>query len=306
MGRHSAPGSVLNAPVVSARVDDSPTERIAVVPAAPSQPRRDLRLAKKTAQRRYRKRASMVAVTSIMAGFGASTVLAGTGQPAAAVAPTLPVTSSLEAKPDMDATVPAGFADNAEAADIARIRAARLADEQLNSGPAVCGTESANGLRSAVVDGSEQAVILPVSEGTYRLSSPYGVRQSPFGDGYNNHAGTDFAAELGTPIYAVADGTVEYVGVGKDGRSSNLIIIRHEVGDTVFWTWYVHMYDDGLHVAEGESVSVGQHIADIGNNGNSTGPHLHFEVHTDDGGTTVEPLGFLEKLGAGDIAGLCS
>ena len=249
---------------------------------------------------------SMAAVTSVMAGFGASTVLAGSGQPAVAVTATPPVTTSLEAMPQADATVPAVFAQNDEAAGLAQVRSAQLAAETMAQQPKVCSAESANGLLSAVMESSDEAVVLPVAEGSFRYSSHYGMRWSPFGGGYHNHAGTDFAGALGTPIYSVADGTVEYVGAGKDGRSNNLVIIKHDVAGTVFWSWYVHMYDDGLHVVEGETVTAGQHIADIGNNGNSTGPHLHFEIHTDDQGTTVEPLAFLSDMGARDVSTLCS
>ena len=248
----------------------------------------------------------MVAVTSVMAGFGASTVLAGAGQPAAAVTTAPPVTSSLDASDGAEAVVPAAFADNDEAADIARLRSAQELAASISAEPASCSPESANGLVSAVMDERDATVVMPVAEGQYRLSSHYGIRVSPFGGGYHSHAGTDFAGQLGTPIYAVADGTVEHVGAGKDGRSNNLIIIRHEIDGTVFYSWYVHMYDDGLHVSPGETVTAGQHIADIGNNGNSTGPHLHFEIHTDAQGTTVEPLAYLARLDAKDVSAICS
>lgn len=306
MARHSAQKHVPAAPDAHVHPSEAPTQRMPAVASSSLPSRRQLRLARKAAQRRFRMRMSMAAVTSVMAGFGASTVLTGTGQTAAAVTATPPVTSSLTAMPTADATVPAAFADNAEAADIARFRSAQEAAEAMASEPAVCGAESANGLLSAVMEAPDTQVVMPVAKDSYRLSSHYGTRWSPFGGGYHNHAGTDFAGALGTPIYSIADGTVEHVGLGKDGRSNNLIIIKHEVDGKIFRSWYVHMYDNGLHVAPGETVKAGQHIADIGNNGNSTGPHLHFEIHTDNNGTTVEPLAFLAALGAEDISALCS
>jgi murein DD-endopeptidase MepM/ murein hydrolase activator NlpD len=63
------------------------------------------------------------------------------------------------------------------------------------------------------------------------------------------------------------------------------------------------MSPSGVFVSEGDTVQAGQLIAEVGSHGNSTGPHLHFEVHVDD--ETVEPLAFLESIGAGDPAEAC-
>jgi murein DD-endopeptidase MepM/ murein hydrolase activator NlpD len=164
--------------------------------------------------------------------------------------------------------------------------------------------DGASGARAAVTERAEQFV-RPVAEGTYRSSSHYGNRSHPLSGAYSFHTGTDYAAPLGTPIYAIADGTVEYVGAGKDGRSSMLVIIRHEIDGQTVYSWHVHMYRDGIHVTEGQQVSAGDLIAEVGNNGNSTGPHLHFEIHLDDQGTTTDPLPWLEKLGAVEVAALC-
>src|SRR5690625_262838 len=122
----------------------------------------------------------------------------------------------------------------------------------------------------------------PVAPGSYRISSPYGYRIHPIFGSYAMHAGVDFAAPLGTPIHAVTDGTVVYTGAGRLGRSSELVILEHTVGDTTFYSWYVHMYPDGVFVEVGQRVRAGEVIAEVGNNGNSTGPHLHFEIHTED------------------------
>ncbi|PFG39879.1 murein DD-endopeptidase MepM/ murein hydrolase activator NlpD [Georgenia soli] len=146
----------------------------------------------------------------------------------------------------------------------------------------------------AVAEPPRPEVVMPVAAGDFRLTSQYGARWGSM------HAGVDFAAPLDTPIHAVADGEVTYVGVGKDGRSSMLISIRHNVGGKVFESWYVHMYPDDLKVTAGQKVKAGDVIAGVGNNGNSTGPHLHFEIHTAPGSTT-EPLGWMESLGAVDV-----
>lgn len=164
----------------------------------------------------------------------------------------------------------------------------------------------ANGPLSAVMGGEEVAptLIMPVAEGTYRLTSSYGYRTYPFA---GMHEGTDFAGSLGTPLYAVADGTVIYAGGGRDGRSGQIVIIRAEVNGGTYDFWYGHMYTDGVLVAEGQEVAAGQQIAEIGNNGNSTGPHLHFEVH-DANDQTTDPLAFLQANGAQPVgsAAVCA
>ncbi|GAA4285645.1 M23 family metallopeptidase [Georgenia daeguensis] len=141
-------------------------------------------------------------------------------------------------------------------------------------------------------------VVMPVAAGDYRLTSKYGPRWG------GEHLGVDFAAPLDTPIHAVADGEVTYVGNGKDGRSSSMITIKHEVDGKIFESWYVHMYPDDLYVTAGQKVKAGDVIAGVGNNGNSTGPHLHFEIHTDASGTTTEPLSWMKALDAVDVGEL--
>lgn len=293
--------------------EESPTEKLAAVEMLDTSvvSRGEVRKARNAertvAKRQMRARAVVAATSSMFAGLGVATVISGTGQSAAAVTAHVPVTSSLGEAPVTDVSVPSSLAASADASSIDRLRGAREVAAEAEAELAVCQTaESANGMVDALRAPAKDALVMPVKENDYRLSSGYGWRVSPFGGGYHNHLGSDFAAEVGTPIYAIAEGTVEYVGVGKDGRSSNLIIIKHDVNGEVFWSWYVHMYDDGLHVTEGEQVEVGQHIADVGSNGRSTGPHLHLEIHTDEEGTTVNPLGFLSERGAVDLSELCS
>ncbi len=120
----------------------------------------------------------------------------------------------------------------------------------------------------------------PLPPGVFRISSNYGMRSNPITGGHGLHAGVDLAAAFGTPIHAVADGTVTYTGPGRAGRSSELVIIEHEVDGIEFASWYVHMYPDGVFVEAGQSVRAGEIIAEVGSNGFSTGPHLHLEIHT--------------------------
>lgn len=112
----------------------------------------------------------------------------------------------------------------------------------------------------------------PMKPGTYQVSSGYGPRWGTF------HAGLDFAAPVGTPIYAAADGVV------VEGRE------RYNVAGFGSWIWldcqqsvgrdfiYGHVKHDGILVKAGDRVRAGQQIGVVGNEGQSTGPHLHFEV----------------------------
>ncbi|MDB4984124.1 MAG: peptidase family protein [Patescibacteria group bacterium] len=80
---------------------------------------------------------------------------------------------------------------------------------------------------------------------------------------------------VGTPIKAAADGVVMFAKYGYNGGYGNLIIMKHPNG---MLTFYAHIKADGLNVRQGQSVTQGQVIAYVGSTGQSTGPHLHFEV----------------------------
>lgn len=109
------------------------------------------------------------------------------------------------------------------------------------------------------------------------------------------HRGIDLGVPVGTPGYAVADGVVLF---SRSASGFGLwTVIRSEIdGQTVDFV-YGHL--DHLLVSEGDVVSVGDHIIDTGNNGISTGPHLHFEVWIGGrvGGHTVDPVAWLAARG---------
>lgn len=160
----------------------------------------------------------------------------------------------------------------------------------------------ANGAISAAMGAETPAqVVMPVAEGSYRITSKYGYRSYPF---RGMHEGTDFAGTLGTPLHAVADGVVTYAGGPRDGRTGHIIVVEAEVeGDTVEF-WYGHMYASGMYAEVGDEVEAGDVIGEIGNDGRSTGPHLHFEVHTPNSETTVDPLVWLEQNDAKPVSAL--
>lgn len=187
-------------------------------------------------------------------------------------------------------------ADPLAATRATQITASRTLERaQVQCGDAVQG---ASGLRAALQDDSEAPIVYPLAKGTYRHTSPYGVRVHPIFGSTIKHEGTDMAAPVGTPIHAVADGTVVHAGNGIQGRSSMLVIIEHEIDGEKVQTWYVHMFRDGVFVSEGQKVTAGEVIGAVGNFGNSTGPHLHFEVHVGPNMHTIDPLPWLTKVGA--------
>ena len=113
--------------------------------------------------------------------------------------------------------------------------------------------------------------ILP-KRGSYRMASPFGYRVDPVYGGTRFHAGQDFAADVGYPVYVTGDGIVEKVNYGFTGYG-NEIIIDHGFG---YKTRYAHL--SRIDVAKGMKVTRGDQIGAIGKTGKATGPHLHYEV----------------------------
>lgn len=112
------------------------------------------------------------------------------------------------------------------------------------------------------------------------------------------HAGEDLAASLGSPLYAAADGVVSHVSCKSfKGRSPCNVLI--DVGTTStgekVQLLYVHMFPNQVGVQVGDQVTAGQEILAVGNNGNSTGPHLHLEVWIN--GKDVNPTKFFAGQG---------
>ena len=126
----------------------------------------------------------------------------------------------------------------------------------------------------------------------YRGYQGYGMRLHPVYKDWRLHAGDDYGASCGTPIYAAAAGTVTFAGPA--GGYGNQISIIHGDGMT---TTYSHMYANGLRVRAGAQVSSGQNIAVVGSAGVSTGCHLHFETRR--GGVAIAPGPFLTSKGVG-------
>jgi len=125
----------------------------------------------------------------------------------------------------------------------------------------------------------------PVSEGF--VGSGYGMRNDPFTGQMSMHTGVDFAAPVGTPIFAAAGGVV--VSAEPHPDFGNMLEIDHGKGLS---TMYAHTSRMVVHL--GDFVRKGQKIAEVGTTGRSTGPHLHFEVHVN--GTPQNPSKYLASL----------
>ncbi|MFJ6739274.1 M23 family metallopeptidase [Streptomyces sp. NPDC091279] len=133
---------------------------------------------------------------------------------------------------------------------------------------------------------STRAWVTPVE--TYELSAGFGSGGSRWAHG---HTGQDFAVPIGTPVRAVGAGRVVRVSCG--GAFGIEVVVRHDGG---FCTQYAHLA--AVTVDQGQRVAAGQWVGQSGTTGNSTGPHLHFEVRaTPDLGSGVDPVPWLGARG---------
>ena len=123
-------------------------------------------------------------------------------------------------------------------------------------------------------------------DGTVRISSGYGWRKSPFDENkLDFHGGVDLVANEGDPVQATADGIVE------DSENSNpgygmVIVLKHSLG---FETIYAHLSE--IDVKYGQKIKRGEIVGKVGITGETTGPHLHYEIRI--GGNSQDPMPFL-------------
>lgn len=134
----------------------------------------------------------------------------------------------------------------------------------------------------------------PVASYVY-VSSRFGLRIHPITGEKKNHTGMDIASNQGTAVYASDGGSVTLAG--WNGGYGNCIMIDHGNG---YVTLYGHL--SSISVSQGQSVSQGATIGAVGSTGNSTGPHLHFEVLKD--GSRIDPEQFFSGLTISADAGV--
>jgi murein DD-endopeptidase MepM/ murein hydrolase activator NlpD len=156
----------------------------------------------------------------------------------------------------------------------------------------------------------------PFDKPVPRISSPYGWRIHPILKTKRHHNGVDYAVEIGRPVKAIAKGKVIFSGPsrfkfsnGEPAGGGYIVTIRHRANGEWITSSYMHLRKGSLAVKKGDVVLEGQTIALSGNTGESTGPHLHFEIQrgkqyiwTNNGTRYTEPVSYirtqraLEKL----------
>jgi murein DD-endopeptidase MepM/ murein hydrolase activator NlpD len=136
--------------------------------------------------------------------------------------------------------------------------------------------------------GNGDGYVCPIAGCGGQFTSGYGFRVSPGGIGSTNHGGIDLSTPIGTPLRAMRSGTV--TEAGWYGGCGMRIVIDYGNGVS---SWYCHL--SGFAASPGQQVGQGQVVAWSGNSGNSTGPHLHLEIHL--GGVRVNPYPWLASRG---------
>ena len=162
-----------------------------------------------------------------------------------------------------------------------QIELARKQEEERKRKAAEAAAAKANSNGNTTSESSNESGSVPaVSSGSWTrpaagsLTSPYGYR-TIFG-AREFHYGIDIANSTGTPIVAAAGGVITYAA--PLSSYGNVIIMTNSVDGKIFTTVYAHL--SGFNVSVGQSVEKGQQIGRMGSTGRSTGPHLHFEIHT--------------------------
>lgn len=182
----------------------------------------------------------------------------------------------------------------------AEIEAQRLAAEAAKRAAAeAAAKKQQQSSNSASTPSTTPVTSAPASGGMFqrpasgRLTQGWGPASGAYG--YTFHNGLDIAAAVGTPIYAAQTGTVTTAGWG--GAYGNHVIITHVLNGQVWTTVYAHL--SSVSVSAGQRVSQGQNIGGMGSTGNSSGSHLHFEIHrggysysSSSAGNTVNPASF--------------
>ncbi len=115
--------------------------------------------------------------------------------------------------------------------------------------------------------------------GTGGFMIPTGTYSISGNDFWDGHLGIDIGGYLGDPVYASDSGVVIYAG-GMAGGYGNTIVLQHDTSAAIYYTLYAHL--SAISVGCGQGVLRGQVIGAIGSTGNSTGPHLHFEIRAGD------------------------
>lgn len=158
-----------------------------------------------------------------------------------------------------------------------------------NSDPTSSSSSSSGGSSSTPSYSSSESWAWPLGNASTKISSGYGYRDASI-SGWSSHGGIDIVGKVkgyifNKPVYASRSGVV-ISAVWSNSGYGNYLVIDHGDG---FSTVYAHC--NSLSVSKGQRVEKGQHIANVGSTGNSTGPHLHFEVRYN--GAKQNPLNYV-------------
>ncbi|MGW2258869.1 M23 family metallopeptidase [Streptomyces sp. NPDC001780] len=219
-----------------------------------------------------RTRAGVVAAgLGVTVACGAGAAFAVTGGGHAAVASSASTATSTAAAVHQQAAIQAKAAENAHQAEMKQVKT-KAAEAKAAAKKAASWTD-------------------PVKK--YALSASFGRGGNMWA---HKHSGQDFAVPVGTPVHAAHQGTVVKAGpngAGDGPAYGNAIVIKHKDGT---YSQYAHLSQ--IDVSVGQQVKTDQKIALSGNTGNSSGPHLHFEIRTTPNyGSAVDPVPFLRSVG---------
>ena len=199
-----------------------------------------------------------------------------------------------EANPIPDSARARALAQEQEIARVENMRSSDLVNSIINSlnslGHYITAQKKSYSEIDNLLKNKEQLLrctpaIQPVSnKDLTRVASGFGYRIDPIYKTVKLHAGLDFAAPQGTPIYATANGTVTVAGNTGNGYG-NHVVINHGYG---YETLYGHMVK--VKARAGQQIKRGEVIGYVGSTGKSTGPHCHYEVHKN--GQKIDPVYF--------------
>lgn len=134
----------------------------------------------------------------------------------------------------------------------------------------------------------------PLNPGSYNITAGFGPRKAPCATCSSQHMGIDMAGQCGTPVFAATDGTISVAGAPRGTGSGYGNVIFETVGSRTFIYGHLNI-NDPFKVKEGDKVKLGQQIGVMGNTGDSTGCHLHFEIR--DNNTPTDPMAIYEAAG---------
>ncbi|HEX2073746.1 MAG TPA: M23 family metallopeptidase [Geodermatophilus sp.] len=229
------------------------------------------------------RRPAMYLAAALLGAMGLSLLTPGDGTLPAGAAEEAGTSVSVAEELGIDTRTQAAAIEADAAARLGEMAASRTAREDEQAAAAHAQAEADRLAAEAAAEAARPDAVLPVAGA--RLTSGFGARWGRL------HGGIDLAAPMLTPEYAAMDGVV--LEAGPASGYGQVVYIQHENGDV---TVYGHM--EQILVTPGQVVRAGDTIALLGNRGQSTGPHLHFEVHVGGiDGEKIDPLPYLRERG---------